>query len=1435
MVEQQVLHLHTMWPSHRTRWWALVTMKEYPMMPIPHFPDLTWEPSILHLLPVMMKLTPLEHQQLELDLYELRQFHSSPKGINEHTLKPMKSMPTATHSWGSQVTECKCGCRSTGFSSERISKHGLYGILWPLGECVKLGVEEVTKFRHLHPKEVAVLCGMCPDLIPDANATHLRLSLAGVGQMASPLHAAWVGGHLVESIQHTIPGTMQFTKHQALVKVVERLFRTRDLLIPHAQRTRYMDLFEKAVYQVLSPPQQPLIEDIGPSNEDLLSTVIQAEQSISHEAAGQSMPTSDEEFSDEMIRETLALPSSSIESQIGEFQHDPYWECPFDDCFICNPQLKVAPLNAPNEPPKDVHEVDGAGEYAISPTIPYEVQEPSVGEPAFEDCKKGGDNIAATVTGSKVIPFDAAGGVPSFKNVSPKRSQTDHEALEVVQIQKRPRIAEVYQQKGTPNENAPNAPVGVDQQVWEGTVGQSNNRHALIQPPQMPETSQSRQVVRDSSPVSPAVPEGRIVQVVHPSSCLPLFVKTSVTATIGDILTAEKKVGDGQPLKAYNEVGHELERESRLQPFQRIHIKADDPSGEVSTFESSCIPHVKFVNRFHALLHQGPWVANDEIDFYLDMVGSHVEVAKVCPLTTTDTGDIEQWVQQISSKTIHDGPVISAILSKDHWIPIVVLPQTDMKTVHTSSEGRQVVHSLFGAIEGFRVSTAPMPSQFQHDCGFQTIHWISNVVQKCQWTSSFTPHVTDPVTATTAAIWRSLFDHHIHANNLAKSKVDKTTFRVGGTKHDNLESQLGGLLHEHGVPSDQIESRCAVIFEKLGRAAVVQLMRSSKPWAELKSLANAQLPKLQLILPSELAATIQARLASKTEFGHKKIKKQPEKKPPIVIQLKPEDLSIPGMIFKQGCDEAVQQIPFSSIGVDAKGVVLVTAEQAKPYLALQKPISKHGLAMLVLDHSNDVCSGVGQIIRFPAQCQATNEPIIATARLIQLGQVEISRHLPESQLKVDEIPTAVVRIVVYRDEFEEDWQQFIQHPVKRVLQKCPELQTTNNPELEILDVWDRQFVNIKLEKNKASEAAVFIVTIRVKGADHKTLLTSTGEGGIYIEPRSDDGRKPSFDYRVVWLQKVDKATAVSSVQASRQWASLVRSGHRYGIRTTTEAAEAVHQVHKPNTPYIDSSSMVSYMVGPWPYGATRGALQKIFVKWGWDARPLQPRGRSADATGVLWEVQAAQKPQYEVYSMEHSDVLITEIQKKRPIDHQPSDVLASAKTIALLKTQQAQHQLPPPQGHHGKGEYDPIFAQDPWKHWTPPSKVARPNQGATSSQAGASTEVIQANVERKFAATIAALEEKVAARDVAMSSVEPAESGKVAELEARMNQLEGAVQHQSMQLQQHQSQVTQQFTQIQSQVDQQASSLQRHLDQRLQEQLGHIERLLHKKPRDSQE
>ena len=57
-VEQQILHLHMLWPSHRTRCWAIVSPVNHDIMPIPHFPDISWEPSILHLMPVMMKISP---------------------------------------------------------------------------------------------------------------------------------------------------------------------------------------------------------------------------------------------------------------------------------------------------------------------------------------------------------------------------------------------------------------------------------------------------------------------------------------------------------------------------------------------------------------------------------------------------------------------------------------------------------------------------------------------------------------------------------------------------------------------------------------------------------------------------------------------------------------------------------------------------------------------------------------------------------------------------------------------------------------------------------------------------------------------------------------------------------------------------------------------------------------------------------------------------------------------------------------------------------------------------------------------------------------------------------------------------------------------------------------------------------------------------------
>ena len=1405
-VEQQILHLHTLWPSHRTRWWAIVSPVSHDIMPIPHFPDISWEPSILHLMPVMMKISPHELKQLELDLFELRQFHASPKGISEHTLKPMKAMPTATHSWGSQLTECKCGCRSSGFSLARIQKSGLYGVLWPLHDCVKLGVEEVTKFRHLHPKEVSLLCGMSPQGIPESQATHLRMSLAGVGQMASPLHAAWVGGHLVESLHMHSHIDVTNMKYRAVASVVEKLFEARDALLPHGPRTRYMDIFEAAVHTALSVPSQSESVESGELTQAMLSKVIEAE--AEHGETNMSHPSAftDDEIPDDVLQKELEQRNSQIKIEDPlDANEDPYWECPYEDCFICDPKLKIQLEGSDSSHqilPAKSHE-----QSQISPTLHFTAHEGNIEERnASEIPSDTPTQVQSQSNRVMVDKFDNDGGIPSFltskrQRVGEKDNHHSHQ--------------QSHQQPIVPARVVAGDPIKEHDPIHHA-VG----KHV----PSFTKPEECGDLHVETKADSQN--QYRIVQVVHAESKAPILVKAEIDTTLGELLCAEAKIRGVRQVEAVDAIGQKLSPHDLLTPFQRIHIcQLEGSESHKNIFTDS------FDHRFHALLNQGPWVANDEMDFYLVMISKCTKAHKVQPLVVChDHVVADSWVYECVSTGNHENPVVSAVLTNGHWVPIVLFRLQTQTIVHTSSEGAELVKQLFETYVGIQVSVGSMGKRFEHDCGFQTVGWINYILTHCQGNSQDTPQDIPTVEPKVASEWRSLFDNHLHGTGQAKIEIQIGEVHFGGTKNETLEKQLGNILLEHGVPLHQVEERCNIVFETLGRAAVLQATRSPRPWQELKALANAQLPKLQLILPSELSASIKAKLESKADFGYKKVKKPQDKRQQTVIQLRPEVLSIPNMIFKQGTDEAVQQIPFAAIGTDSKGVVLVTAEQATPYLALQQPISKYGLALLVLDHSHTVCSGVGQVIRFPAQCHATNEPIIATARLIQLGQIEISRHLPESQLRVEEVQTSVIRVVVYRDEFEDDWSAFVQHPVKHVLKNCAELQSTTHSDLEILDVWDRQFVNMKLEKVKATESSIFIVTIRVKGIEHKALLTSTSVGGMYVEPRTDDGRKPSPDYRVVWLQKVNKATAISAVQSSRQWASIVRSGNRFGIRTTIDSAEAVHQQHKPNTPYIDSSSMVSYMVGPWPYGATRHGLQKVFDKWGWEARPLQPRGRSADSVGVLWEVQAAQKPKYEVYSMEHSDVLITEIRKKKPMDHQPSDVLASAQTIAILKHQQNQHSAG---NQSNQREVDKVFLEDPWKNWHPPSKVAKSSSSSSATQQVAQADVIQASVERKFAAAFAALEEKVNARDIAM----PAETdhSKVAELEARVSNIEGAVQQQSMQLQQHQTHVSQQFGQIQAQVDQQASSLQRHLDQRLQEQLGHIERLLHKKPRENQE
>ena len=189
----------------------------------------------------------------------------------------------------------------------------------------------------------------------------------------------------------------------------------------------------------------------------------------------------------------------------------------------------------------------------------------------------------------------------------------------------------------------------------------------------------------------------------------------------------------------------------------------------------------------------------------------------------------------------------------------------------------------------------------------------------------------------------------------------------------------------------------------------------------------------------------------------------------------------------------MKQIPLSNIGKESQGVVLVTAHQSKPYISVTKPISQEGLALLVLDHADPTCQGIGQVVQFPARFEQTGEPLITRPRLIQLGESEVSRLVPQNPLCVDEVATHVIRALVFRDEFGDSWENFVMHPVKFLLDHHKELVGGSGNDSNIVDVWDRQFVSHKLERLPPQKSDLFIVSIRVTNLDIVPLMSKSGQ------------------------------------------------------------------------------------------------------------------------------------------------------------------------------------------------------------------------------------------------------------------------------------------------------------------------------------------------------
>ena len=109
---QKVLHLHHMWPSRRSRWFALIIRKS---LGSACFPDLPCSDTVLGVHDVITEWPkwPLDEEQelLWTDL-ECQVYKDPTFGNPDRRLKTHEPLPTALHSWGNALYGCPCTCRS---------------------------------------------------------------------------------------------------------------------------------------------------------------------------------------------------------------------------------------------------------------------------------------------------------------------------------------------------------------------------------------------------------------------------------------------------------------------------------------------------------------------------------------------------------------------------------------------------------------------------------------------------------------------------------------------------------------------------------------------------------------------------------------------------------------------------------------------------------------------------------------------------------------------------------------------------------------------------------------------------------------------------------------------------------------------------------------------------------------------------------------------------------------------------------------------------------------------------------------------------------------------------------------------------------------------------------------------------------------------------
>ena len=736
-------------------------------------------------------------------------------------------------------------------------------------------------------------------------------------------------------------------------------------------------------------------------------------------------------------------------------------------------------------------------------------------------------------------------------------------------------------------------------------------------------------------------------------------------------------------------------------------------------------------DRHQLFVHQGALYADDEIRFHIqDLVlrknqaclsgagGFHMSIDPLLMSAwveqLSDFGI--QFLSQVGAHLMPGTSIVTAVDVQGHWIPLQFLRVKDTLYIFTWDEP-SVSHAALGPL--YRAA------QHAFNCQATSIHRVQRAFFTADCCGAlaiaFLHHVllgtplptTEQMAMSFHATLKTRFEMHL---SMAHTCPRPWIWAAGPA--DATQQALANVLTQHGVPEDQASSRAAQAIKALGIGAIEIALKHRSPWKQLKTVGTQH--KFQFLLPSELQDLIEKNKLQAVGKKSTKVRQSRKKTSAPEITLDPTKLAIVEGTFRCGA-HIIPQIQLNQIGPAATGVVLSTVDDIQPYLRGNTKVSTEPFAVAVLGDVSQVISTLNQCpVVVPCTCLANKEPILVEATLFQLGSIDITKHTAVNPITLPSIDVSTVKFVFFRDEVGEDWKQVSRAPIRFLVATVPCLRLCNAMDCScnawhniegldvqdpVLDVWRRQFLQFGFKPCGAQDADMYSVCLRVPECLLDRLIRGSGGGGIYVEPRSGDGKFVDEEFAVVWAPKLSKAELVHVRQTHPGALGLARLGERRGLRTKRADAEKIHEVLRPGTTYLPSGPKHQFLAGPFPYGASRQAISEAFAKLKWIAKAVHPMNpvQSTQSKGNMWLLHSAEQPPGSVFQMGHGEVVVTV--HKSP---QPNAQTAIPKPVAAKATLDLC-------GAKTKIGEDLLQVYDPWKK--PSEWQAQPSQLPNAAEA----------------------------------------------------------------------------------------------------------------------